>query len=221
MAGTKNTVVMSFSIAMFLLLILLLVITYNSKCQMDNAEKFNDIDLEEARRSQAASQGWTTASHKYDSASGRRWTEYSDADQYSVKPQAPLSMRTNGIKESDPLGNESYGVADSGNTNMFMGTQVAGSCVSRDRLTSADLLPIDANSKWAELNPQCAGDLQDQNYLTAGYHIGINTVGQSLRNANLQLRYEPPNPQLPVSPWMISTIEPDASGLKDIGHSGP
>jgi hypothetical protein len=37
----------------------------------------------------------------------------------------------------------------------------------------------------------------------------------------LQLRYEPPNPQIPVSPWQISTIEPDSRshGLMDIGSS--
>jgi hypothetical protein len=59
------------------------------------------------------------------------------------------------------------------------------------------------------MNPAGQGDVKDQNYLTAGYHVGVNTVGQTLRNANLQLRSEPPNPQVPVSPWNISTIEPD------------
>jgi len=84
------------------------------------------------------------------------------------------------------------------------------SCFPRDRLTASDLLPKDAaDSKWARLNPAGAGDIHDQNYLTAGYHIGVNTVGQSMRNANLQLRSEIPNPQTPVGPWMISTIEPD------------
>jgi surface protein len=83
-------------------------------------------------------------------------------------------------------------------------------CFDRDRLTSSDLLPADAaNSKWAQINPSGSGMLGDQNFLTAGYHLGINTVGQSLRNANLQLRSEPPNPQVAVSPWGISTIEPD------------
>jgi hypothetical protein len=49
------------------------------------------------------------------------------------------------------------------------------------------------------------------NFLTAGYHIGINTVGQTLRNANRQLRSEPLNPQVPVSPWLQTTIEPDTN----------
>ena len=47
------------------------------------------------------------------------------------------------------------------------------------------------------------------NLLKAGYHIGIDTVGQTLRNANLQIRSEPPNPQINVGPWNLSTIEPD------------
>ena len=39
---------------------------------------------------------------------------------------------------------------------------------------------------------------------------GINTVGSSLRNANLQLRSEPANPKTATNcPWNISTIETD------------
>ena len=39
--------------------------------------------------------------------------------------------------------------------------------------------------------------------------MGINTVGTSLRNANLGLRAEPANPQTQVGPWMQTTIAPD------------
>jgi hypothetical protein len=103
------------------------------------------------------------------------------------------------------------------------GAALAGmqSCFPRDRLTATDLLPKDAaDSKWARINPSGTGDIHDQNYLTAGYHVGINTVGQSLRNANLQLRSEIPNPQNAVGPWMISTIEPDLrQNTLEIGSS--
>lgn len=84
-------------------------------------------------------------------------------------------------------------------------------CFPKDQLTPAELLPQDTNSSWAQVNPIGQGDLIDKNFLEAGYHIGINTVGQSNRNANLQLRSEPPNPQMAVSPWLQSTIEPDLS----------
>ena len=73
----------------------------------------------------------------------------------------------------------------------------------------AELLPKDTNSQWAQLNPSGKGELANINLLKAGYHIGIDTVGQSLRNANLQDRSEPPNPQLNIGPWNQSTIEPD------------
>jgi hypothetical protein len=54
-----------------------------------------------------------------------------------------------------------------------------------------------------------AGDIAGKNFLNAGALIGVNTVGQSQRNSSWDLRSEPPNPQVAVSPWMQSTIEPD------------
>lgn len=87
---------------------------------------------------------------------------------------------------------------------------VPNDCFPRDKLTAEDLLPKDAaNSKWAQVNPAGQGELKNQNFLTAGYHVGINTVGTTLRNANRQLRSDPPNPQVKVSPWNQTTILPD------------
>jgi hypothetical protein len=79
----------------------------------------------------------------------------------------------------------------------------------KEQLTAEELLPQDNSSLWAQVNPSGEGSLKDRNFLQSGYHIGINTVGQTLRNANLQLRSEPPCPQVKVSPWLQATIEPD------------
>ncbi len=84
-------------------------------------------------------------------------------------------------------------------------------CYPREQLNPAELLPQDDASMWAQMNPAGSGDLQGKNFLSAGALIGVNTVGQSMRNSNLQLRAEPPNPQVSVSPWQNSTIEPDLS----------
>lgn len=65
----------------------------------------------------------------------------------------------------------------------------------------SELLPADQQKG--------GGGLSNVNLLRAGYHAGINTVGSSLRNANLQVRSEPPNPQVQVSPWGNTTIQPD------------
>ena len=73
----------------------------------------------------------------------------------------------------------------------------------------SELLPKDSNSQWAQLNPNGGGELSNINLLKAGYNIGIDTIGQSLRNSNQQIRSEPPNPQVYVGPWNMSTITPD------------
>jgi hypothetical protein len=84
-----------------------------------------------------------------------------------------------------------------------------GVCTPTELQNPSDLLPKDTNSEWAQLNPAGKGELSNINLLKAGYHIGIDTVGQTLRNANLQIRSEPPNPQVNVGPWNQSTITSD------------
>ena len=117
--------------------------------------------------------------------------------------------------EEEPLPSEDLGqneifseVNQDANSN---NNQYPKDCFPKDQLTPEELLPGDANSTWAQVNPAGQGELGDQNFLNAGYHVGVNTVGQTLRNANLQIRSEPPNPQLKVSPWLQSTIEPDTN----------
>ena len=93
----------------------------------------------------------------------------------------------------------------------FAGASQPAGCYPRDQLTPSELLPKDAGSVWAEQNPMGPGSLKGKNFLSAGALIGVNTVGQSMRNANLQVRSEPPNPQVAVSIFNQSTISPDIS----------
>jgi len=52
--------------------------------------------------------------------------------------------------------------------------------------------------------------LKGQNFLDPRDQIGFpETIGGALRNANQQVRSEPPNPRSPVSIFNNSTIEPD------------
>jgi len=75
----------------------------------------------------------------------------------------------------------------------------------------SDLLPKDQNSQWAALNPSTMnqGDVLMPDLLQAGYHIGLDTIGQTLRNPNLQLRSDPIITKSDIGPWNQSTIEPD------------
>ena len=83
-------------------------------------------------------------------------------------------------------------------------------CLPGATLNADELLP-NADSANIFDTPANPGNISGANFLDAGYHVGVNTVGQSLRNANRQLRSEPPNPQVKVSPWLQSTIEPDTN----------
>lgn len=83
-------------------------------------------------------------------------------------------------------------------------------CFPRAQLTPEELLPTDECNAWSKSNPYGSGSLADRNFLQAGWATGVSSVGSTLRNANLQLRSDPPNPQINVSPWMQSTITPDA-----------
>jgi hypothetical protein len=90
--------------------------------------------------------------------------------------------------------------------------RVQSTCYPQPALKAEDLLPKEDSEAIKEFNiakPAGEGILQGVNMLDAGFHVGVNTIGQSLRNANRQLRSEPPNPQVQVSPWMISSIGPD------------
>ena len=73
----------------------------------------------------------------------------------------------------------------------------------------SDLLPVDKNSQWASLNPVDASNPQMPDMLKAGYHEGFNSIGNTLKNANLQLRSDPIISKQDVGPWNQSTIEPD------------
>jgi hypothetical protein len=134
----------------------------------------------------------------------------------SVKPIStgqPHALPGSGAKATF-VGSTHEGMADFGSDSMMGPVPMAAGqkpqgCYPREQLNPMDLLPEDSNSQWAQVNPTGAGDIQGKNFLSAGALIGINTIGQSLRNANLQLRAEPPCPQSAVSPWNISTIEPD------------
>ncbi len=85
----------------------------------------------------------------------------------------------------------------------------AGGYSAQSVARPSDLLPQDQNSQWAALNPSSLNQGGMPDLLQAGYHIGLDTIGQSLRNANLQLRSDPIIPKQEVGPWNLSTIEPD------------
>lgn len=83
-------------------------------------------------------------------------------------------------------------------------------CTQNGQYISSNLLPkSDPNMKgWSDFAPNPA--LQGQSlFLEPEKVIGVDTVSNHLRNASYDIRKEPPNPTVPVSPWINSTIGPD------------
>jgi len=120
--------------------------------------------------------------------------------------QPGANQPSNGVQPIDPNASLEQAVEGS-NVKMDMPNE----CYPKDVLSPSELLPGDTSSTWAQSVPSGQGSLGDKNFLNAGYHVGVNTVGQTLRNANRQIRSEPPNPQVKVSPWLQTTIEPDSN----------
>lgn len=80
----------------------------------------------------------------------------------------------------------------------------------QNEIKPEELLPIENEAdEWARANPKGEGSLELKNFTEAAFHIGVDTQGNSLRNANLQIRSEPPNPMKAVSIFNNSTIGPD------------
>ena len=88
-----------------------------------------------------------------------------------------------------------------------------GSSCGAGNFVSSSLLPKSNDVIREDGFEFAPKDLQGMNFLEASDKIGVDTVGNSLRNANRSIRDEPANPKTAVSPWMNSTIEPDLTRL--------
>ena len=133
-----------------------------------------------------------------------------NAAQRAAQSNAAASARATpqtapGVRASEPMGNNEMSLPVQFN-------RTPSQCYPQNTLTAGDLLPTEESKEISEFNqnyPIGEGVIKGINFLSSGYHVGVNTVGQSLKNANRQLRSEPPNPQVSVSPWMNSSIGPD------------
>lgn len=85
----------------------------------------------------------------------------------------------------------------------------------------ADLLPQSVGGDWSSANTNPDGVI-GPSMLQAGYHIGLDTIGQTQKNPTLDIRSAPLIPKNPVSPWNNSTIEPDIGRIPfEIGAGIP
>lgn len=124
-----------------------------------------------------------------------------DGFNYKACDSEPSEYKGNNVEGRNEMDNDNYMRVSNINTKPVM---------NRDKETDpADLLPKGTN-EWSDLN-NVSEDLKSINLLSAGHHYGINTVGSSLRNPNLQIRSEPIIPKTNIGPWNNTTIDSDTT----------
>jgi hypothetical protein len=124
------------------------------------------------------------------------------SQQEQHKPKSQPSVADTHAQYTGPLQNQQLNGYAQGTINSAM-----------------DLLPKDKNSEWAQLNPSLDSSI-GPDLLSPGQYIGISSA--PLRNANLQLRSDPPiDRSISVGPWNNTTIDQDMSRVPlEIGYSG-
>ena len=186
-----------------------------AKADAKKADKFYNYEEEEkeAYYDYSASNGKKVAGFAASSGAANEAFNNAVPPTNPVKPPSDASKQAAGADlKSQPKKKEGFAdLSAYEGPAQFGSVDAPAGCYPRDQLTPSELLPKDMNSIWAEQNPMGPGSLKGKNFLSAGALIGVNTVGQSLRNANLQLRSEPPNPQVAVSVFNQSTIASDTS----------
>jgi hypothetical protein len=225
MAGTemKNAVL----IALVVLVILFVVYQYDSSLfgLLGSREGFEDAANKVAKGTMANAHGNELAGQMAANGKKEKFLNHNGnkgAENAGMNANSPSTMATPlvtetalkagaGVQGSKQAGEGFADLSSYEGPASFGAAEAPAGCYPRDQLTPSELLPRDMNSIWAEQNPMGPGSLKGKNFLSAGALIGVNTVGQSLRNANLQVRSEPPNPQVPVSIFNQSTISPDIS----------
>ncbi len=115
----------------------------------------------------------------------------------------------NSLVKEGHLGNDEYSGRDE--TNDKFAAYRSGpkkSLTDEDIFKSENYLPKEANKDWFEVMPEPIS-IKNRHLINVSRPVGVNTIGNSLRNPSYDLRGSPPNPKFVVSPWMQSTIEPD------------
>ena len=153
--------------------------------------------------------------HKYNSKNKAKngtykRSNYSDGDRDQSDQQlAAFFDDNNSLVKDGQLANDEYANNDETGgkfANYTTGPKVA---TTDDDLFNADnFLPKDTNQDWFEVMPEPIS-IKNRHLINVSRPIGVNTVGNSLRNPSYDVRGTPPCPKFVVSPWMQSTIEPD------------
>ena len=133
-----------------------------------------------------------------------------EEDVHQDKPVAPEEETKEGFYGGYDSSNKDYAAAGGAPGRAGVPSTDHANCYTRDGLNPTDLLPAASAeaSQFLASNPPTKGSPDNRNLLQAGYHIGIDTVCQTNKNANLQLRSDPPIARCGTQPIFNSSSIP-------------
>ncbi len=82
----------------------------------------------------------------------------------------------------------------------------------KDLFDVQKMLPQEIEEDWFDVETlQSTKKIKGTHLIHPKIHMGVNTIGSSLKNATHDPRGDIANPKINVSPWNNSTIEPDTN----------
>jgi len=83
-------------------------------------------------------------------------------------------------------------------------------CEPEDLFDIDRYLPQEVNDDWFEVVPEPIS-VKNRNLVNIVKNIGLGTLGNAKRNTSYDIRGAPACPKYATSPWLNSSIEPDAN----------
>jgi hypothetical protein len=134
---------------------------------------------------------------------------YADGDRNQDHyEETELFNESNNLLKNSHLENNDFTGQDETNNKYAAYEGGQPTKMSSEQIFNAENFLPNENNNWFEQIPEPIS-IKNRTLINVSRPIGVNTIGNSLRNPTYDLRGAPPNPKNIVSPWMNSTIEPD------------
>jgi hypothetical protein len=114
------------------------------------------------------------------------------------------------FEEGNPFAegtNDQFSPKDESNGNFAGYVPTGKPLTDEDKFNAGDLLPVETNKDW--FDDVNATGIKNTHLININRPIGIATINSSLKNPSHDIRGTPPNPRNFVSPWLMSSYEPD------------
>lgn len=205
--GSMNSTLMYVGIAVAAVAVLALVY-YGSPGAAMRSMGMEGFEAREEKK-----EGFSSGADEDDDEQFATMEDDVEEDAHPAKPAAavaPEEETKEGFYGGYDSSNKDYAAAGGAPGRAGVPSTDHANCYTRDGLNPTDLLPAASAeaSQFLASNPPTKGSPDNRNLLQAGYHIGIDTVCQTNKNANLQLRSDPPIARCGTQPIFNSSSIP-------------